>query len=71
MASVSRLDRIGAGRTGRPRSNSRSDLVSILLGMWVVRGLVADGNAHVNTPQLEAAPAGKPGVDATDLPARR
>jgi hypothetical protein len=34
-------------------------------------GLVADGNTHVNTPQLETAPTGKPGVDATDLPARR
>jgi hypothetical protein len=33
--------------------------------------LVADGNAHGNTPPLETAPAGKPGVDATDLPARR
>jgi len=53
MASVSRLDRTGVGPTGRPRSTSRTDLVTILLGMWVVLGLVADGNTHVNTPQLE------------------
>jgi len=53
MASVSRLDRTGVGPAGRPRSTSRTDLVTILLGMWVVLGLVADGNTHVNTPQLE------------------
>jgi len=71
MASVSRLDGIGAGPTGRPRSNSRSDLVTILLGMWVVLGLVADGNTHVNTPQLEAAPQASPVSTPPDLPARR
>jgi hypothetical protein len=49
MASVVRLDRSGAGSADRPRSTSRSDLVTILLGMWVVLGLVADGNTHVNT----------------------
>jgi hypothetical protein len=53
MVSVSQLDRIGVGPTGRPRSTSRTDLVTILLGMWAVLGLVADGNTHVNTPELE------------------
>jgi hypothetical protein len=53
MASVSWLDRTGVGPTRRSRSTSRTDLVTILLGMWVVLGLVADGNTHVNTPQLE------------------
>jgi hypothetical protein len=49
MASVSPA----VGPPDRPRSTSRTDLVTILLGMWVVLGLVADGNTHVNTPQLE------------------
>jgi len=53
MASVPRLDRTAIGPTGRPRSTSRTDLVTILLGMWVVLGLVAGGNTHVNTPHRE------------------
>lgn len=53
MASVPRLDRTTIGPTGRPCSTSRTDLVTILLGMWVVLGLVAGGNTHVNTPQRE------------------
>ncbi len=53
MASVPRLDRTTIGPTGRPCSTSRTDLVTILLRMWVVLGLVAGGNTHVNTPQRE------------------
>src|SRR6266545_126929 len=53
MASVPRLDRTAIGPTGRPRSTSRTDLVTILLGMWVVLGLVAGGNTHLNTPHRE------------------
>jgi hypothetical protein len=48
-----KLPRLSDDPASRPRASWTADLVTILLGLWVVAGLVADGNTHVTTPQLE------------------
>jgi hypothetical protein len=45
--------RVARRWSGRPRAGWATDLVTTLLGGWVVAGLVADGHAHVNAPRLE------------------
>jgi hypothetical protein len=44
---------LGDAGHGRPRVSYRADLITVLLGAWVIGGLLLDAWAHNNIPQLE------------------